>query len=249
MIPILRHSAGFCAFVLVLVAGSTVVSASPWEDVQAFEADRVPVLNAAPYKPEPKSTPWGGLYAGLHAAAVILPDTKFVGNGSELNYSFDPGFTLGGSFGYAFNFGLRLETEVSYRVVQAKNFELSGATFTGSGNIDSVSGMLNSWFDIKFLSFLLGDWIPYVGGGAGVVHAWSNVGNIGIPIVLATDDKFAWQGGAGFAYRIHDSILFSIDYRFFRTFGSFSFDDPYYAEPFKAKYKVHSITFGFRGFF
>lgn len=244
-----RVIAGISIFLQVLLAASVACSASLWEDIEAFESHRSSELNAVPYKPKPKSTPWGGLYAGMHAAAVIIPDTKFAGNGWELDYSFDPGFTLGGSFGYAFDFGLRFETEVSYRVVQAHNFKFLGTTFTGSGNIDSISGMLNSWFDIKFLSFLLGDWVPYVGGGAGIVHAWSNVGNIGVPIVLATDDKFAWQGGAGFAYRIHDSVLFSVDYRFFRTFGSFSFDDPYYAEPFKAKYKVHSITLGFRGFF
>lgn len=246
---ILRHCSGLCAILLAFGIGAAANAASPWQELEAFESHRVTEQNAAPFKPEPKNTPWGGIYAGMHVAAVILPDTKFAGNGSEFTYSFDPGFTLGGSFGYAFDFGLRLESELSYRVVQAKEFEISGFTFSGSGNIDSISAMLNSWFDIKFLSFMLGDWVPYFGGGAGIVHAWSNVGNIGVPIVLATDYKFAWQGGAGFGYRVTDQLFFTIDYRFFRTFGSFVFDDPFYANPFKAKYKMHTVTVGFRGHF
>jgi len=243
--------AGVGAFLLItaIALSAPAIAASPWDDIEAFETGRISENSAAPFKPAPKSTPWGGWYAGMHAAAVIIPDTRFTGTGFEYLYDFDPGFALGGSFGYAYDFGLRFETEVTYRVVQARAFDFAGLTWQGSGNVDTLSLMLNSWFDVKFLSFMLGDWMPYFGAGAGIIHAWSNVGSEGAPLVEAQDTKFAWQGGGGLSYRITKGLWVSADYRFLRTFGSLSFDDPWYSDPIKAKYKTHNITLGFRGLF
>jgi opacity protein-like surface antigen len=248
MRAILNRCIGFCAILCAGGAAATASAASPWEEMEAFETHRPVTQNAAPFKPEPE-TPWGGWYAGLHAGAVILPDTKFTGAGLEFNYDFDTGFALGGSVGYAYIFGLRLESEVTFRANQAERFELGGAKFKGSGNIDTLSLMLNGWFDIKFLSFILGDWVPYVGAGAGVTYAWSNIGSRGTPLIQAEDTNFLWQGGAGLSYRIMDNIFFAVDYRFLRTFDDFSFDDRLYPEPITAKYKVHNVMFGIRGSF
>lgn len=249
MSAVLRCYLGFWAILCIAGAATAANAASPWEEIEALEAGRPVIQNAAPVKPTPEKVPWGGWYAGLHAAAVVTPNTKYTGNGFEYLYDFDTGFGLGGSVGYAYDFGLRFESEVTYRVVQAESFKSLGVNNQGSGNLDSVSVMLNSWFDVKFLSFILGDWVPYFGAGAGVTHAWTNVGTRGLPLVEASDTAFAWQGGGGIAYRISEGLFFTVDYRFLRTFGSLSFDDPTYADPVKARYKLHNVIVGFRGMF
>lgn len=249
MNTIFRYCIGVWGILCASSIATAAAAASPWEELEAFETHRAVQTSYAPFKPAPKETRWGGWYAGLHTAAVILPNTDFVGSGLDMEVDFDTGFALGGSLGYAYDFGLRLESEVTYRVVQAQQLDISGFKFSGSGNIDTINLMLNSWFDIKFLSFLLGDWVPYFGAGAGLSHAWSNVGSDGVPIVEAEDTRLAWQGGGGFAYKMAERLYFTLDYRYFRTFGSFVFDDPFYAGPIKAKHRTHNVTVGFRGNF
>lgn len=238
-----------CAVLCVLGASAVAQASSPWEDLDAFETGRVTQNTNSSLKPRAEETAFGNWYAGLHAGGVIVPDIEFVGSGLEMDVAFDTGFGFGGSFGYAYDFGLRIESELTYRVTQAKGFDISGVPFPGSGNIDTLNVMLNGWFDINFLSALFGDWVPYFGVGAGVSHAWTNVGWKGFPIVEAEDTVFAWQGGGGLAYKISDSLFLTADYRFFRTLGSFEFEDPFYVDPIKAEYKTHNITVGFRGHF
>lgn len=249
MKAIFRCCIGFWAIVGACGIAAAASAASPWEELAAFETHRAVEKNAAPFKPTPKKTSWGGWYAGMHTALMIVPDMDFVGSGLEMGVEFDPGFAVGGTFGYAYDFGLRVDAELTYRAVQATQLEISGFTFSGSGNVDVASFMLNGWFDVVFLSALLGDWVPYFGAGAGIANAWSNVGTIGVPLVDAEASAFVWQAGAGMAYKVTDRLFFTTDYRFFRTFGSFRFDDPFYADTIKAKFKAHNITIGFRGLF
>lgn len=232
-----------------LGAPAVANASSPWEDLEAFETGHVAQNANGSLKPRAKETSFGNWYVGLHAAGVVVTDIKFAGSGLDMDVAFDTGFALGGSVGYAYDFGLRIETELTYRVTQAESFDMGGFPFTGSGNIDTLSAMLNGWFDINFLSAVLGDWVPYFGVGAGVSHAWTNVGWKGFPIVEANDMAFAWQGGAGIAYKVSESVFFAVDYRFFRTFENFEFEDPFYVDPINAKYKTHNITVGFRGYF
>lgn len=250
MNSILRRFIGACAILCALGVSAIASASSPWDDLEAFETHRVAEANAGPLQPAKKYEPWGNWYAGAHVAAVVLEDTDFYSSSFEMEFEYDTGFALGGSLGYAYDFGLRLETEFTYRVTQANQLvDFLGIPFSASGNVDTLSLMLNGWFDVNFLSILFGDFVPYFGGGVGLSHAWSNVGWKGFPIVEAEDTAYVWQAGSGVAYKISDKLFFSVDYRFLRTFGKFEFDDPFYSIPIKAKYKTHNITVGFRGHF
>lgn len=249
MKTIFHRCIGGCAILCALGVSAVANESSPWKELEAFETHRVAQKSVDPMRLSAKEISLGNWYAGIHAGALIVPDTKFVGSGLDMDVDFGTGFSLGGSFGYAYNFGLRLDTDFTYQVSQANQLDIAGFLPSGSGNVETINLMLNGWFDIKFLSVLLGDWVPYFGGGAGITHAWIDVGTIGTPIVEAEDTVFAWQAGSGLAYKVSDGLFFTIDYRFFRTFGSFEFEDPLYAGPIKAKYKAHRMTVGFRGLF
>ena len=230
--------------------------------------DRLAEANADSLKPPEKYNPWGNWYAGIRGGALIMPDTQFVGSGLDMDTDFNAGFALGADIGYAYDFGMRLEFDFTYRSSQAEQLDittdpgigaalgigaLDGISLPASGNIESVSFMLNAWYDIKFLNSKsipwISNWVPYFGGGAGLTHAWIDVGWNDIPFIDASDTTLAWQGGGGLAYKISDELFLAADYRFFRTFGSLEFDDPLFASPIKAKYKVHNIMLGLRGFF
>jgi opacity protein-like surface antigen len=257
----LRYYLGVAA---ILTAFCTSVSADTrsQDQTDVLETHRVAEAQTKPATPPAdfdRRRPW---YVSLHLGGVIFPEMVFEGNGLEIITPLDPGFGIGGAFGYKFDLGLRLETEFTYRISEATSvrFVGLGSILTASGGVESVNVMLNGWYDVEFLSFLLGNWVPYFGGGAGYAKFWVDPGYwdaggcgcdppVAVPVVEASDTALVWQAGGGLAYKYSEAVQIAVDYRFLRPFGRLSFDDPLYPEPLKAKYQSQSIFLVFRGFF
>lgn len=204
-------------------------------------------------------------YAAIHIGGVFFPGMKFEGSGKDIEIPSDVRFGVGVAFGRKFWLGLRLETEFSYRSAEANSVEISGfgTWLDGSGGVDTINLMANAWYDFDFLSFVFGNWSPYVGGGVGFAKIWVDPGHwelagcgcpgsptVAVPDLEASDTTYVWQMGGGLTYRYSKSVHISLDYRWLRSFETLEFNDPAHAaSPFKADYTSHSLFVVFRGYF
>ena len=100
---------------------------------------------------------------------------------STINSEHDTGFKLGGSVGYHFDNGLRVEGELFYARAKVSKLTNTQLSLSGldlpfdlpgevdvpvSGSVDQLGGMVNVWYD-----FDIGDALtPYIGGGIGLVR-------------------------------------------------------------------------------
>ena len=234
------------------------IGAAAQEQPANAETGRVAQAYAKP-APDAGSPPW---YASLHIGGVIVPDMTFEGTGLEIVMPLDVGIGFGGALGYKFGFGLRLETEVTYRISEASSIEfVGGSTFSdASGGLESINVMANAWYNVEFLPFLFGKWAPYFGGGAGYAKFWVDPGfwlvsgcgcgpDVAVPVIEADDTAYVWQIGGGMAYKYSEAVQVSIDYRLIQPFGRLRFVGSPYVIPLEADYKSHSVFLAFRGFF
>ncbi len=129
----------------------------------------------------------GGWYLGANIPLMFIDDTESVTGGENfapirLGYEattlneYDTGYKIGGSFGYAFESGLRIEVEGFHAsaevsklfyndvAVPTLNFQLTGSTeLAVSGSASQTAAMLNVWYDFD----TAGQWTPYIGAGYG----------------------------------------------------------------------------------
>lgn len=249
------------------VAMITAIQVAGGNEAVAQEKGAIPEARAIAYahSKQPPKLPQSSWYGSLHIGGVYFPGMKFEGNGQDIEIPVDIRFGVGAAIGYKFGLGLRLETEFSYRIAEANSVEISGfgTWLDGSGGVETINLMANGWFDFDFLSFMFGNWSPYVGGGVGIAKFsidpgyWALGGcgcpgspTVAVPVLEASDTAYVWQLGGGLTYRYSEALNVSLDYRFLRPFGRLEFDDPAHAaSPFEAEYKSHSLFVVFRGFF
>jgi opacity protein-like surface antigen len=183
-----------------------------------------------------------GFYVAAEAGVATLSDPvityydaggTFGGSGAEdtasARLTTKSAFTFGGTVGYDFGM-VRADVQIQYSrhkipalTIQSVNGSavtldqeardevcayLEADTCGGSGNtfnipgsrVRQLSAMANLWLDLP-----VGDKIvPYVGGGAGIA---------GFEIDGEGKGKFAWQLGAGVAFKLSDSMALTADYR------------------------------------
>lgn len=129
----------------------------------------------------------GGWYVGATIPLMFIDDTESFTSGENfvpftLGYEattlneFDTGYKIGGSFGYAFESGLRIEFEAYHASAEVSklfyndvavpllNFQLTESTeLPVSGAASQTATMLNVWYDFD----TAGQWTPYIGAGYG----------------------------------------------------------------------------------
>lgn len=184
---------------------------------------------------------YGSLEAGVNAVSdvpVTIYDadgTFGVANGTkdtvEGSYDLKSAAMFGGTLGYDFG-TVRADLQIAYarnsiRAVSlakvngtavtltgadATDFcdyiEYTNCTLSGTNTVNFASGpklrqlsaMANLWFDIP----MGGKVEPYIGGGLGVA---------GFEVDGEGKGKFAWQIGAGVAFKLSDSIALTADFR------------------------------------
>lgn len=161
-------------------------------------------------------------YAGIHGGLLLVQDSDISGSSLVNNVEFDPGFAVGGVFGYKMEQGVRLEAEYTYRRASADDAcfnSVCASDLTGlsaDGSVDAHAIMANAWYEPRF-----GKWRPYIGGGAGLgilgVDVSGAVAGLGAFSYSDTDTVFAYQGGAGVGYELTSNNIASIGYRYWAT--------------------------------
>ncbi len=177
-------------------------------------------------------------YGGLNLALISDVDDSRQGI-DEISY--DPGFVVGGTFGYKFSFQMRLEGDLSYRRNQVDEFEILGRSQSGDGNVNSTAFLVNAFYDFDNNS----RWTPYVGGGVGLARVeWDGVEASGG--ARLDDDVYlgAAQLGGGVAFRVTENFDLTADYRAFAT-GIAEIDDQN-GDEVEIDYVSSSIIFGVR---
>jgi opacity protein-like surface antigen len=183
-----------------------------------------------------------GFYVSGQGGLTFLQDADNTAAGGTIETSFDTGWALGGSVGYAFANGIRAEAELGYRQNDLDQARIGGlGSADMDGDVSALSFMANGWYDIKTGT----PFTPYLGGGIGFAQVSVNDAKIA-GVALADDDDtvFAYQVGAGVAFAVAPKINLTLDYRFFGTAdpsfkaaGGGSFDSEYHS---------HNIMAGMR---
>ncbi|MDH3575292.1 MAG: outer membrane beta-barrel protein [Desulfobacteraceae bacterium] len=178
-----------------------------------------------------------GLYIGGRLGACFLNDSTLSEEGVALTVEteFDTGMVLEGAVGYDFGM-FRAEGEIGYRKNDVDKFSAFGLSVEGNGDVDTLSFMINGYFDIETQSGLT----PFIGAGIGYAKISANDWSVGgIDIGSEDDSVFAYQLGLGLGYSVTKNWIIDIAYKYFAT------EDPDF-EGTEAEYDSHNITIGFR---
>ena len=193
-----------------------------------------------------------GIYLEGRGGAVFLEDAENSGGGTSIDSEFNTGFAFGGAVGYAHSSGFRGEVAVEYRKNDADSLAINtllgtpfgGASFSAEGDVSTVTGMVNGYFDIDLGS----GFVPFIGAGIGIAHIDADVdvtvaGN-NVSLTDDSDQVFAYQGIAGIAYHFTENVAASLQYSYLATTDP-EFEDSGGA-PFDSEYQSHNVMAGLR---
>ncbi len=136
--------------------------------------------------------------------------------------NFKTGYILGGSLGYRFCYGVRLEAEYAFRKNSYESVHFFGRTFSMDGHFQSSSIMANLLWDIPFASWGWNLWNvqPIIGAGIG----YDSQKIRGVNETMHYDQtcrQFAWQMTAGLSYPLFSNIDIAVEYKFHK--GGFNY--------------------------
>lgn len=197
-----------------------------------------------------------GFYAALSGGGAWLDDADNEGSGLSAEDSTDRGRIFGGALGYEWRSGWRAEAEVTHRKndfdsvtidsdgglgAQLGFGSLNGATLDISGDVTSLAGMANLYYDVP-----LGWPIrPYVGAGIGFARIDAELDLGALRLVDETDTVLAWQFKAGLSYPATERISLSVGYRYFETQDA-ELSETVGGRTFDSEYRSHNLELGVR---
>lgn len=151
-----------------------------------------------------------GFYVGAGGGANFQRDSDIDGSGASASADMKTGWTAAISGGYRYGNGWRTELELSHRRNNAD--KVNGVDTDGSAN--ATAGMVNLLYGLKTGT----KWTPYAGVGVGAARVkFSDVGTDATNSIDGSDVKFAYQGIAGFGYRVTEEAELFADYRYMGT--------------------------------
>ncbi len=180
------------------------------------------------------STPaWAneGWYAGIKGGVGGGADAEL---GSAVNLDAEIGPAIMGVVGHAIGNGVRLEGEISWRTNDVdisisdigKDIanDFLGTSFTtdqyntfltsnSDTSLENLAFMVNGAYDFQNNSSVT----PFIMGGIGFSIVTGTIKVGGLDLGDDDDTVFAYQFGAGLAYRITQSVSVDVSYRFFGT--------------------------------
>jgi opacity protein-like surface antigen len=151
--------------------------------------------------------------SALSATAAAAQDSNWYVHGdvggnfqSEINgrpsAKGDTGWTVSGAVGREIADGFRGEGEVLYLDSSGKH--------SGAGDLKTVAGMLNGYYDFN----RQGAWQPFVGAGVGVAQVKVDGGPSN-----GDDTGFAYQFKVGVAHPFNDRLTGEVAYRYLGVNG------------------------------
>ncbi len=150
-------------------------------------------------------------YAKLLAGANFLQNTTIDKNKS----TYQAGYLIGGSLGYCWCYGLRIEAEYAYRRNAINKIDLFGADSSKHGHYQDSSYMANLLWDLPLpsLECASGNIRSFVGAGAGYDFQQMHASNSRV-VFNQKWNQFSWQIIAGLQYPIFSNTDLTLEYKF-----------------------------------
>jgi len=175
-----------------------------------------------------------------YVPTLSVPNTIAGANPTKVQTSL--GMAILGAGGYAFG-PVRIEEELGWRNngVGTVTTPANGA-LPGTGYLEPLSAMTNVFYDIDTGS----RFTPYLGAGLGGVDLTGKIAQGSNTITSDSKFAFGYQGIAGVAYSINDSLALKADYHYLATEATSLADSPAIGVgTAKETYAAHSVLVGF----
>ena len=195
----------------------------------------------------------GVYYGSLFGGWTGLDDLMLSGDEGQIQLNNDSGFNVGFAIGQIQGKNLRSEIEVTYRSNDLDGMtlnDLGGATqfLEGDGTIESISGMLNVFWDFTDVRTRMK---PYLGFGFGGVSADADFQIDGDRTLGDGNDTslaYQWIGGISYETRRFSDLF--VEYRYFAA-DSLHFNTTLPASAIidgdgELEYRTSSVVFGVR---
>ena len=222
---------------------------------------------AAALAVSPAAHAYEGLYGAIGAGLNYMGSSQDITNdqvGGGGAYAFDSsadydnGVGVYAAIGKAWGGNLRTELEFSYRDNSIDSIAPDGAGFSGwpagtiSGSTTTTALLANFLYDFDTGSSIA---TPYLGVGVGFASVDHDIvgaaaGGVPAPHTIAyggSEFAVAYQGIAGIAFDLAESLVFDVSYRYFAA-TKHEFDGTLGGIPaeFEAENKSHSLFAGLR---
>jgi OmpA-OmpF porin, OOP family len=160
-----------------------------------------------------------GPYVGVSGGGSFFNDVSPNGAGTDVKSQFQNGYVGLGTVGWNFGDGLRAELEGGYRrsdVAGVRNAGPGAATGALGMTTVMVNGLYD--FDLNRFGMPMGGLVPHLGVGVGWADPrFDHAGPYNGSLLSGHDSLFAYQGIAGFDYRIAPQVKLSLDYKYLGT--------------------------------
>lgn len=150
-------------------------------------------------------------YAKILGGANFLQNIQIKGN----NSTYQTGYIIGGSLGYCWRYGLRLEAEYAFRRNAIRKIHFFAEGFSKHGHYQASSYMANLLWDLPLSSWGCAFWNihPFIGAGIGYDFQQMHSSNSRI-VFNQKWNHFSWQLMAGLAYPIFCKTEITLEYTF-----------------------------------
>ncbi|MBT7581584.1 MAG: porin family protein [Kordiimonadaceae bacterium] len=158
------------------------------------------------------------VYISLQGGGALLNESNLSDNaGNTADVDLKTGYIIGGSVGYRFKMGARIEAQFNHQKNDISSASALGVSVTADGDATINSRMANFFYDFKTKS---PKWSPYIGAGIGVATVNVSdpsvtVGNITLTGNDVDDTVFAYQGMVGLGFNATEKVTISGEYRYF----------------------------------
>lgn len=167
----------------------------------------------------PSTAQAGEFYAGVHGGIVLPNDTHISASGVATgsgDISYKTGYQFGGFMGYKFTPMLAGEMQIDYS--QADYDKLSGTLNGTSGNAD-INGSISAFTGLANVivsPVKMGGFAPYLGAGAGMAFAHSEISSIAGVAVGSDNDEtdLALDALLGFNYDLSKDLSIGARYQY-----------------------------------
>lgn len=153
----------------------------------------------------------GPFYAKILGGANFLENTLL----NQNKASYQTGYLIGGSLGYSWRYGLRLEVEYAYRRNAIENIHFFVEGSSKKGHYEASSYMGNLVWDVPLSSWGCTFWNtrPFIGAGIGYDFQQMHACNSRV-IFSQKWRHFSWQLMAGLSYPLFCHTEVTLGYIF-----------------------------------